>query len=71
MPPSNSDVNRIIDGLREEAHGDRAGMYEAFGSGIQPILEPLADLLEQVTTGENKHRDGIEALVQELDQYVF
>lgn len=39
-------LRELIAGLREESDGGRAQYYELFGSAIQPVLLPLAKLLE-------------------------
>lgn len=56
-------TEEIIEMMREESTGNRAVFYENFGSGIIPVLAPLADLLE---ASQESHPDLVEQVAQKL-----
>jgi len=46
-PEGTTELNELIEAIREEANGDRGELYELHGSEIRPVLKPLAELLQR------------------------
>lgn len=60
-----SETQDIIDEMKEEASGNRGLFYENFGSGIAPVLSPLAELLNAT---QDEHPELVTAIARAMSR---